>query len=605
MKQYAGDFLIFVLLVSLTTSVDAFQLSGRKWRTITTSFDVGMSEPWDSAFIEAANSWNNATIFTIGINNSFLDPCLDDNKNGVGFNTTVCGNSFGVNTLAVTMSIFSVPNNEFIETDIVYNQNENWDVYNGLVQIAPDFRRVSVHELGHALGLDHQTNSAIDSIMDPFIGNIEVPQNDDITGVDSIYINQCDPASFNTIGPNEVVQGDLITSDCKINDLNASFSNSNQAFVDPYQVTLSLPGQLDIDLEATNVDSFLILLDSGRNFITENDDASVTTLNAHISQVLSAGQYFIYASSLQPEDMGTYQLFMSCIACEVSPGDDFGGDGKADILIRNTSGFISMYEMDGAIRMLSAVGGLSNNWTVEGIGDFGGDGNADILIRNSSGFLAMYEMNGAMRSLSAVGGLPTNWSVVGVGDFGGDGKADILIRNSSGFLSMYQMNGASRTLLAVGGLPLDWNVEQVGDFNGDGKADILIRNSNGYMAMYQMDGASRTLLAVGGLPIDWNIEKLGDFNGDGKADILIRNGRGFLSMYQMEGASRTLLPIGGLPLDWSIVQVSDFDGDSKADILIRKSNGFLAMYQMNGSNRTLLPVGGLPTAWTIQPIGQP
>ncbi|MCF6249694.1 MAG: VCBS repeat-containing protein [Methylococcaceae bacterium] len=285
--------------------------------------------------------------------------------------------------------------------------------------------------------------------------------------------------------------------------------------------------------------------------------------------------------------------------------NDFNGDGKSDILIRNLSGFLSMYEMDGAMRRLSAIGGLLNDWTIEGTGDFGGDRKADILIRNGNGFLAMYQMDGASRILFPIGGLPLDWNVEQVGDFNGNGKADILIRNGSGFLSMYQMDGANRTLIAVGGLPLNWSVEQVDDFNGDGRADILIRSDNGFLAMYQMDGASRTLLPIGGLPLAWNVEQVGDFNGDGKADILIRNGSGFLAMYQMDGANRTLLPVGGLPLDWNVQQVSDFNGDGKADILIRNGSGFLAMYQMDGVSRTLNAVGGLPTVWDVLSVGLP
>ncbi|MCF6252577.1 MAG: hypothetical protein L3J75_15130 [Methylococcaceae bacterium] len=280
--------------------------------------------------------------------------------------------------------------------------------------------------------------------------------------------------------------------------------------------------------------------------------------------------------------------------------NDFGADRKADILIRKTNGFLAMYEMDGAIRNLSAVGGLPNIWTVEGLGDFGGDGKSDILIRKSNGSLAMYEMDGAIRNLSSVGGLPLDWSVAGVGDFGGDGKADILIRNGRGFLAMYQMDGPARSLSAVGGLPLDWTVEGVGDFGGDGKADILIRNGRGFLAMYQMDGPTRSLVAIGGLPIAWTIEGIGDFSGDGKADILIRNTSGFLAMYQMNAASRTLFAIGGLPTNWSIEQVSDFGGDGKADILIRKDNGFLAMYQMDNAVRTLSAVGPLSIDWSVQ-----
>ncbi|MCF6249696.1 MAG: VCBS repeat-containing protein [Methylococcaceae bacterium] len=284
---------------------------------------------------------------------------------------------------------------------------------------------------------------------------------------------------------------------------------------------------------------------------------------------------------------------------------DFNGDRKSDILIRNGSGFLAMYQMNGASRTLFAVGGLPLDWNVQEVGDFNGDGKADILIRNGSGFLSMYQMNGASRTLFAVGGLPLDWNVVQVGDFNGDGNADILIRNSSGFLAMYQMNSASRRLLSIGGLPLDWNVQGVGDFNGDGNADILIRNGSGFLSMYQMNGASRTLFAVGGLPLDWNVEQVGDFNGDRKADILIRNSSGFLAMYQMNGAKRTLLPIGGLPLEWNVQEVADFNGDGNADILIRNGSGFLAMYQMNGASRTLNAVGGLPTTWDVQTVGQP
>ncbi|MCF6252578.1 MAG: VCBS repeat-containing protein [Methylococcaceae bacterium] len=293
------------------------------------------------------------------------------------------------------------------------------------------------------------------------------------------------------------------------------------------------------------------------------------------------------------------------VPISLSNTTDFNGDGKADILIQKTNGFLAMYEMDGAIRNLSAVGGLSNIWTVDGIGDFGGDGKADILIRKDNGFLAMYQMDGPMRSLSAVGGLPLDWTVEGVGDFSGDGKADILIRKDNGFLAMYQMDGPTRSLSIVGGLTLNWTVEGIGDFGGDGKADILIRNTSGFLAMYQMDGPIRTLSAVGGLPNEWTVEGIGDFNGDGKADILIRKANGILAMYQMNGAIRTLNAIGGLPLTWAIEQVGDFSGDGKADILIRNSNGFLAMYQMDGAIRTLFPIGGLPTAWNIQPPRQP
>ncbi|MCP4935327.1 MAG: VCBS repeat-containing protein, partial [bacterium] len=131
--------------------------------------------------------------------------------------------------------------------------------------------------------------------------------------------------------------------------------------------------------------------------------------------------------------------------------DDFNGDSKSDILIRNIStGHLYMYEMDANIRTGKNIGGLSTDWSVKGLGDFGADGKADILIRHTSGHLYMYEMDGNIRTGKNIGGLGTTWSVEGTGDFGGDGKDDILIRHSSGQLYMYEMDGNVRTGSNIG-----------------------------------------------------------------------------------------------------------------------------------------------------------
>src|SRR4029078_1130862 len=115
-------------------------------------------------------------VFRYTIIHQAADPCLsNDGKNGVAFGSTVCGTAFGSSTLAVTRTSYF--GQTASDTGIIFNSAFTWNVYSGPWQNSPfDFKRVAVHELGHALGLDHETNAL--AIMAPTAGYIEVPQTD-------------------------------------------------------------------------------------------------------------------------------------------------------------------------------------------------------------------------------------------------------------------------------------------------------------------------------------------------------------------------------------------------------------------------------------------
>ena len=110
------------------------------------------------------------------------------------FSDTLCGEDWGSKTLAVagTWSFYGM----ITQSNIVFNGTREWDVYTGPAQAGGrgdivDFRRVAVHELGHALGLGHEED--FPSIMAPYIGNIEAPQADDIAGVKALYGEAAEP----------------------------------------------------------------------------------------------------------------------------------------------------------------------------------------------------------------------------------------------------------------------------------------------------------------------------------------------------------------------------------------------------------------------------
>jgi hypothetical protein len=127
---------------------------------------------------------------------------------------------------------------------------------------------------------------------------------------------------------------------------------------------------------------------------------------------------------------------------------DFNGDGKADILWRDTAGNAAVWLMDGtAISKysdLEVMPALWNDstWKVFGVADFDGDGKADILWRNSAGSVAILLMNGTtIASNWHIANIWTGWTIAGTGDFSGDGKADILWRDATGTVAIWSMDG--------------------------------------------------------------------------------------------------------------------------------------------------------------------
>ncbi len=283
------------------------------------------------------------------------------------------------------------------------------------------------------------------------------------------------------------------------------------------------------------------------------------------------------------------------------PGDsaqagasDFGGDGYADILWRNTNtGQVFEYQMNGTtIASSGSVAAVALSWRIDGVGDFNGDRHGDILWRNTTtGEVRQYQLNGTtVMTNGSVAQVGLDWQIAGIGDFNADGHADILWRNvTSGQVWEYQMNGTTIVNSAlVANVGLDWRIEGVADFNGDGRSDILWRNtSTGQVREYQMNGTTivnNGAVAVVGL--DWRIDGVGDINADGHSDILWRNtNTGQVWAYQMNGTSITFSGnVATVGLDWHIEGLGDFNGDGRSDILWRNLNtGEILEYQMNGT----------------------
>jgi hypothetical protein len=175
-------------------------------------------------------------------------------------------------------------------------------------------------------------------------------------------------------------------------------------------------------------------------------------------------------------------------------------------------------------------------WEIAGVADLDGEGKADVIWRNTdTGDVGVWLWNGvnAPTTLGVLAeAVPAAWEIAGVGDLNGEGKADIIWRNTdTGDVGVWLGNGVNApTTLGVLAKAVEapWVIMGVGDLNGDGKADIVWRNTDTRdVAGWLMNGLTigSTGVLAGAVSAVWGIADIGDLGGDGRADIVWRNMR--------------------------------------------------------------------------------
>jgi len=283
--------------------------------------------------------------------------------------------------------------------------------------------------------------------------------------------------------------------------------------------------------------------------------------------------------------------------------NDFNGDRKSDLLMRNTvSGKWYYYPMDGR-DILADEGEVSlmseREWQVASTDDFNGDGKADLLLRHSRTQQWHYYPMDGKTPLPGDGAvdLPADpdWRITGSGDFNGDGKADLLLRHTTTQQWYYYPMSGREILAGEGAVPLmedlQWRVAGIGDFNGDRRADVLLHHAKTQQWYYYPMNGKEVLAGEGMASLmqypGWRVAGIADFNGDGMADVLIRHALGRAWYYYPMNGRQVLdgQGVAALTADpaWAVTAVGDYNGDGKADVLTRHADTHQWHYSpMNG-----------------------
>lgn len=287
---------------------------------------------------------------------------------------------------------------------------------------------------------------------------------------------------------------------------------------------------------------------------------------------------------------------------------DLDGDGKADILWRNTIlELMAQWLMDGATLRSERAQSVSSLYKIVGNGDFDGDGRDDILwSTNANDRMWIWRSRGdGTYEVLLVGAYGPDRIVAAVTDINGDGRDDIVWRHGeTGGMSYWLMNGATPTPTETRTVAAIYRIVGAGDFDGDGRGDLLWTNDTSdllWVWRSRTDGAFDVQL-VDGLPPDWRVTGVTDIDNDSHADIVLRNPvLGLMAHWRMNGSVRIDERVYGVASIYRIIGTGDFDGDRRGDLLwTNETNDLLWQWRSVGDGTyQVLLVNGYPPGWVV------
>ncbi|QND70331.1 FG-GAP-like repeat-containing protein [Tardiphaga robiniae] len=397
----------------------------------------------------------------------------------------------------------------FTSALIEFDSGENWHLSGSQIASSSgvNFFVVALHEIGHAIGLDHY--NTVPAVMNAYISSsVTDLMQSDVNGIVALY-----GAGSGVQQPRQVSAA--VSLIAQTGKMGAEWHISDVA---------------DHNGDGT-ADLMWVRNTTG--------DASLWTMKN--------GALTSYSPT---------QGHMGAEWSAFSSSADFNADGKADILWTTAAGSVAIWQMNGpTLAGFGAPSGrMGAEWHVEGAGDFNKDGNADILWVSATNQVAVWSMNGlALGGYGLSGGrMGSEWTVAATGKFDASGKAGILWESSNGSLSTWSMNGSDVTSLSsLGQAATGFHVAGTGDFNKDGIDDIVLLNAANDVEIWTIKSGAVTqkIDPNGHMGTEWHFSGVGDVSGDGRSDIVWTKTDGSTAVWDMSSIPISAQSTAALTVD--------------------------------------------------------
>ena len=415
-----------------------------------------------------------------------------------------------------------------------------------------DLLTIAIHEIGHALGLNH--SDVRESIMYPFIGFGECKwtlHQDDIDGIQSLYefSGHWNPyktlvADINGDGKDDVIWNETTNERNRVyvglsnGDCTFSFLQSQDFLGGGWGAFKTLIGDVNGD---------------GLDDMIWN---GTTVAGNRVYVGLSNGDGTFSLNTSQDFLSGGWDPYKTLIG-------DVNGDGFDDLIWNETSitrnrVYIGLSNGDGTFNLNASQDFLSGGWDPYKtlIGDINGDDFDDLIWNETSVtrnrlYVGLSNGDGTFNLSPSQNILNGGWQafVTLVGDIDGDNKDDIVWNGLANINRTY-------TALSNGNGSFDLKPSQdrqetgwaefrtlFGDFNGDNKFEPLWNGLRTINRVYTSQSEEDGILSFNSLQDHpnqgWYPYKslVGDFNGDGKSDILWNETRARNRLYIANGAT--------------------------------------------------------------------